>query len=180
VVVHRPFHLEFLGDCFSFTEEVKRFGRDNAASNTNVVHMVSSVTTNVEPEPHWLDVAIGQRIRQRRRTLGMSQAALGEAIGLTFQQVQKYERGSNRVSFSKLLEIARALNIGLTDLADGLDAGSEKARSVHALLSIDGAYDLLEAYSHLTPGLRSALVAHANALSAVAVSADPEPMRAEA
>lgn len=129
--------------------------------------MVGNPPSTLEPEPHWLDVAIGQRIRQRRRTLGMSQAALGDAIGLTFQQVQKYERGSNRVSFSKLLEIARALDIGLTDLADGLDAGSESARSVHALLSVDGAYDLIEAYAVLTPSLRSALVAHAKALCAV-------------
>lgn len=129
---------------------------------------------NTEAEPHWLDVAIGQRIRQRRRALGMSQAALGDAIGLTFQQVQKYERGSNRVSFSKLLEIARALNIGLTELAEGLDAGSEAARSVHALLSVEGAYDLLEAYAELTPSLRSALVAHAKALSSVVGSDEME------
>jgi transcriptional regulator with XRE-family HTH domain len=124
----------------------------------------------VENEPHWLDIAIGQRIRQRRRMLGMSQAALGEAIGLTFQQVQKYERGANRVSFSKLLEIARALRIGLNELADGLDAGSETSRSVNALLSIDGAYDLLEAYANLpSPDLRAVFVAHAKALAEISV-----------
>lgn len=52
--------------------------------------------------PSRLDVALGLQIRRRRKALGVSQTALAEAIGLTFQQIQKYERGFNRVSFSRL------------------------------------------------------------------------------
>ena len=60
--------------------------------------------------PNALDIALGNRIRQRRKGLGVSQTTLAEAIGLTFQQVQKYERGFNRVSFSRLVDIAHALD----------------------------------------------------------------------
>lgn len=58
---------------------------------------------------HRVDVAVGARIRLRRRLLGVTQQQLAEALGLTFQQVQKYERGANRVSASKLYEIASTL-----------------------------------------------------------------------
>ncbi|HMO43605.1 MAG TPA: helix-turn-helix transcriptional regulator, partial [Phenylobacterium sp.] len=58
--------------------------------------------------PNPVDRHVGLRIRLRRKELGVSQEKLAEAIGLTFQQVQKYERGANRVSASKLWEIARA------------------------------------------------------------------------
>ncbi|MCH4092281.1 helix-turn-helix domain-containing protein [Acetobacter sp.] len=58
-----------------------------------------------------LDAHVGARIRLRRTMLGMSQEKLGEAISLTFQQIQKYERGTNRVSASRLFEIARVLDV---------------------------------------------------------------------
>lgn len=60
---------------------------------------------------HPVDVECGRRIRLRRKELGVSQEALAAKIDLTFQQVQKYERGSNRVSASKLFDIARALSV---------------------------------------------------------------------
>jgi len=60
--------------------------------------------------PHPVDRHVGLRIRMRRKELGVSQEKLAEALGLTFQQVQKYERAANRVSASKLFEIARALD----------------------------------------------------------------------
>ena len=70
------------------------------------------------PEPslrplQGIDTQIGERIRQRRTLLGMSQEALGEALNLSFQQVQKYERGANRVSASRLYEIACIMNMPL-------------------------------------------------------------------
>jgi transcriptional regulator with XRE-family HTH domain len=60
---------------------------------------------------HPVDVSVGTRIRQRRSLLGMSQSALGKAVGLTFQQIQKYERGSNRISASRLFEFAKVLDV---------------------------------------------------------------------
>jgi len=61
-----------------------------------------------------IDVHVGQRIRVRRTLLGLSQSMLGDAIGLTFQQVQKYERGANRVSSSRLFDIASTLDVPIS------------------------------------------------------------------
>ncbi|AFL55042.1 putative HTH-type transcriptional regulator y4aM (plasmid) [Sinorhizobium fredii USDA 257] len=58
-----------------------------------------------------MDIYVGRRIRQRRRWQNMPQAALGEAIGVTFQQVQKYEKGSNRVGAGRLQQISDALEV---------------------------------------------------------------------
>jgi len=71
--------------------------------------------------PHPVDRHVGLHIRMRRKALGISQERLAEALGLTFQQVQKYERGANRVSASKLWEIARALQTTVAYFYDGLD-----------------------------------------------------------
>jgi transcriptional regulator with XRE-family HTH domain len=61
--------------------------------------------------PNPVDVAVGARIRARRNVLGMSQERLADAVGVTFQQIQKYERGTNRVSASRLSQIAEALEV---------------------------------------------------------------------
>src|ERR1700729_2418528 len=71
--------------------------------------------------PHPTDVHVGSRVRLRRNMLGLSQEKLGEAIGLTFQQVQKYERGANRIGASRLLELARVLDIPVTFFFDNVD-----------------------------------------------------------
>src|SRR3954471_22985815 len=60
---------------------------------------------------HPVDVHVGARMRQRRTLLGMSQEKLGTAVGLTFQQIQKYERGSNRIGSSPLFEFAKVLDL---------------------------------------------------------------------
>ncbi|EDP62204.1 Predicted transcriptional regulator [alpha proteobacterium BAL199] len=77
--------------------------------------------------PNPVDVHVGVRIRLRRTLLGMSQERLGDALGLTFQQVQKYERGANRVGASRLFDLARALQVPVgfffDDLADGTVEG---------------------------------------------------------
>jgi transcriptional regulator with XRE-family HTH domain len=70
--------------------------------------------------PHPTDVHVGSRVRLRRTMLGLSQEKLGEKIGLTFQQVQKYERGANRISASKLYEIARSLRVSISWFFEGL------------------------------------------------------------
>ncbi len=83
-------------------------------------------TPNGGPNP--IDVHVGGRIRQRRMLLGMSQERLGELLGLTFQQVQKYERGANRVSASRLFDLARILDVPVSfffdDMGEGVQAMS--------------------------------------------------------
>jgi transcriptional regulator with XRE-family HTH domain len=70
--------------------------------------------------PHPVDRHVGLRIRMRRKEIGVSQERLAEALSITFQQVQKYERGANRVSASKLWEIARALKTSVGYFYEGL------------------------------------------------------------
>ncbi|HEV2533566.1 helix-turn-helix domain-containing protein [Phenylobacterium sp.] len=117
--------------------------------------------------PHRLDVAIGQRVRERRRALGMSQQDLAEQLGVSFQQVQKYERGANRVSFSRLVETAAALRCTLGDLAEGLDSdrAPREIEQVNGLMMADGALEMLEAYAALpSDALRRAVLHHLRAL----------------
>jgi transcriptional regulator with XRE-family HTH domain len=70
--------------------------------------------------PNPIDVHVGLQVRLRRKALKISQEKLAEALGLTFQQVQKYERGANRISASKLYEIARALRVSIAWFFEGL------------------------------------------------------------
>ena len=73
-----------------------------------------------ESRPSPIDVHVGSRIRLRRTLLGMSQERLGEALGLTFQQVQKYERGVNRVGASRLFDLARVLDVPISFFFDDM------------------------------------------------------------
>jgi transcriptional regulator with XRE-family HTH domain len=61
--------------------------------------------------PHPIDKHVGARLRMQRMLIGMSQEKLGEALGITFQQIQKYEKGANRIGASRLQELARILNV---------------------------------------------------------------------
>ena len=68
--------------------------------------------------PNPVDVHVGTRVRLRRTLLGMTQTGLGDAIGLTFQQVQKYERGVNRIGSSRLFDLARVLDVPINFFFD--------------------------------------------------------------
>ena len=87
------------------------------------------------PDP--IDVAVGARIRARRKEIGMSQTELGKAIGVSFQQVQKYERGWNRVAASTLFRIAKALQTDPLTLLSipGHQAVSPTSDDMHELLA---------------------------------------------
>ena len=74
--------------------------------------------------PNPVDKYVGSRVRMRRIMLGMSQEKLGEALGLTFQQVQKYEKGTNRVGASRLQQISEILQVPVSFLFDGGPSGS--------------------------------------------------------
>ena len=84
--------------------------------------------------PHKVDVHVGQRIRQRRWLTGMTQQRLAELVGIKFQQIQKYETGANRVSASRLWDIAFALNVDVSHFFEGLEA--EKPQPEKALDNI--------------------------------------------
>ncbi len=71
-------------------------------------------------KPHPVDIHVGSRTRQRRTLLGMTQTDLGDAIGLTFQQVQKYEYGKNRISASRLCDLCRVLDVSIQYFFDDM------------------------------------------------------------
>ena len=83
-------------------------------------------------KPNPIDVHVGTRVRLRRTLLGMSQEKLGEAIGLTFQQVQKYERGANRVGASRLYDLSRVLDVPVSYFFE--EMGADVARAAEARL----------------------------------------------
>src|SRR6201996_3590394 len=102
---------------------------------------VSELSTKA-PDP--MDIALGAAVRIRRRSLGISQEILAEKCGVSFQQVQKYENGANRVSFSRLVQIAHALGLRVSELVGDIDeaAGLNPAEaSVLTDLGVPGAID---------------------------------------
>ena len=90
-------------------------------------------------QPHPVDRLVGSRVRLIRTARGFSQSRLAENLGITFQQVQKYEKGTNRISASRLFEISRLLGVGVPDLYAGADdtgsiAADEPADALPSLL----------------------------------------------
>jgi transcriptional regulator with XRE-family HTH domain len=77
--------------------------------------------------PNPIDVHVGKRLRLRRTLLGMSQERLGELLGLTFQQVQKYERGVNRIGSSRLFELGQILDVPVSFFFDDMPRGEQVA-----------------------------------------------------
>ncbi len=128
-----------------------------------------------------IDVEVGARIRIRRRLLNVSQQELGRALGLTFQQVQKYERGFNRVSASMLVKIAKRLDTTVGALVGEDEAASRPAAvpaSVYQSLAAPGAIELLQAFSSIEDGeTRRAVVRLARAVAECA-HCDPQGKRA--
>ena len=72
-------------------------------------------------QPHPIDRLVGSRVRMVRMARGLSQSKLADDLGITFQQVQKYEKGTNRISASRLFDISRLLGVGVRDLYAGAD-----------------------------------------------------------
>lgn len=72
----------------------------------------------ISKRPNSIDVAVGQRLADRRTALGMNQSSLAKALGITFQQIQKYETGTNRIAVSRLWAIAKALDVNVAYFFD--------------------------------------------------------------
>jgi transcriptional regulator with XRE-family HTH domain len=136
--------------------------------------------TEAERSPNPIDVHVGARVRMRRKMKGISQEALAGKLKLTFQQVQKYERGTNRISASKLYEIARALDVTIAEFFEGLDdPRSEGGMSenpmpfVHELMLTPEGSELAAAFGKIKRGrVRTRLVQLVKALAAEDDGAD--------
>ena len=100
---------------------------------------------------HPVDRHVGARLRLLRLQRGLSQKDIAEGLGLTFQQVQKYENGANRISASKLFEIAAVLDVSIADFFAGLDRSEKPGREDTAVLSaLD--YEILALLSRVEDG----------------------------
>ncbi len=80
-------------------------------------------------KPHHIDVHVGSRVRLRRMFIGMSQERLGEQMRLTFQQIQKYEKGTNRIGASRLFQLAEVLNVPVGFFFEGLETPASAAQA---------------------------------------------------
>ena len=117
------------------------------------------------PDSSPIDRHVGARIRLRRKLLGRSQEQLAEALGLTFQQVQKYERGSNRVSASKLFQMASYMEVDvgyffeqLSGVGAGSKAQSEAGKRTSDFLLTPEGVEVASRFPRLTPGMRRHLI----------------------
>ncbi|MCE8009351.1 helix-turn-helix transcriptional regulator [Aestuariivita sp.] len=122
---------------------------------------------------HPVDVHVGKRVRHRRWLIGMTQQQLAEKVGIKFQQIQKYETGANRVSASRLWDIADALDVTVSFFFEGLDeeatAGSQGQPGVPTdLLGDKEALDLVRSYYAIPENQRKRLFELARVLSDVA------------
>ena len=107
--------------------------------------------------PNFMDLHIGGRVRMRRKFLGLSQEALADQIDLTFQQVQKYERGTNRISASKLIDIARTLKAPIAYFFEGVGtqgeatgfSESDSEAFVHGFLMTNEGIELAEVFPRI-------------------------------
>ncbi|MCM2562708.1 helix-turn-helix transcriptional regulator [Lutimaribacter sp. EGI FJ00015] len=126
---------------------------------------------------HPVDVHVGKRIRQRRWLVGMTQQKLAESVGIKFQQIQKYETGANRVSASRLWDIAEALDVDVSFFFEGLNTehGNEGAGTEGAphdlpqdLIGDKEAMDLVRSYYAIPENQRRRLFELARVLSDVA------------
>jgi len=122
--------------------------------------------------PHPVDVHVGKRIRHRRWLVGMTQQNLAECVGIKFQQIQKYETGANRVSASRLWDIADALGVEISFFFEGLETeGDDKAAGESVPSDLMGdkeALDLVRSYYAIPENQRRRLFELARVLSDVA------------
>ena len=117
--------------------------------------------------PHPVDVHVGKRIRHRRWLTGMTQQQLAETVGIKFQQIQKYETGANRVSASRLWDIAKALEVDVAFFFEGLSSNGGTSLPVDIVADKE-ALDLVRSYYAIPETQRKRLFDLARVLSDVA------------
>jgi transcriptional regulator with XRE-family HTH domain len=113
------------------------------------------------------DVAIGERIRARRNQIDISQETLGGALGVSFQQIQKYEKGLNRISSGRLIQLANALQCSATDLIGGGEKGSIKSTPFSQYAASKEGVAIINAMARIpSPAVRRQLISFVESLSA--------------
>ena len=121
---------------------------------------------------HPVDVHVGKRVRHRRWMVGMTQQQLAEKVGIKFQQIQKYETGMNRVSASRLWDIAEALSVPVAYFFEGVNGAEDLAQTAEASQGLPGdiladkeALELVRSYYAIPENQRRRLFELARVLS---------------
>ncbi|HML14308.1 MAG TPA: helix-turn-helix transcriptional regulator [Xanthobacteraceae bacterium] len=127
--------------------------------------------------PSAVDVAVGRNVRIWRMAKGLSQAQLASRLGITFQQLQKYEVGANRIGTGRLVKIAGFLGIPVAALFDGTEA-AEPARSLLALVADGRAFRLADAFAAIENATLRLSIVHLVEKIAAAVPQPPRRRRA--
>ncbi len=118
---------------------------------------------------HSVDIHVGQRVRQRRCLVGLTLQELGDSVGIKFQQIQKYETGTNRISASRLWSIAAAMEVPVSFFFEGLDGQAPDTGEARGdILTDKEALDLVRAYFLIPENQRRRLFDLARALSEAA------------
>jgi transcriptional regulator with XRE-family HTH domain len=117
---------------------------------------------------HPVDAHVGKRIRHRRWMIGMTQQQLADEVGIKFQQIQKYETGMNRVSASRLWDIARALEVNIAFFFEGMDAAAGGGQPASDLMGDKEALELVRTFYAIPEQQRGRLFDLARVLSDVA------------
>ncbi len=121
--------------------------------------------TVAEYGPHPVDVHVGGRVRLRRNLLGKSQTDLGNALGVTFQQIQKYERGTNRIRASRLYQLCHVLDVPIEYFFEELEDNTSRRSPDNVMLKRE-TLELVDAYYRIPdPKMRDALRRMAIALA---------------
>lgn len=158
-------HLDkyYTEDCFFIINRAKAgragYARGHSAAVIHTEIVMRQRRTTAE------DTTIGQTLRALRLDRGLSQSELGRAAGVTFQQLQKYEKGTNRVSAARLARIADALNVPVTAFYRAAGTRATARPSGLPYLQTRGAIRLARAYADMSRGSKAALVTLAEALA---------------
>ena len=113
------------------------------------------------------DIAVGERIRARRNQIAMSQENLGKALGVSFQQIQKYEKGVNRISSGRLIQIVNTLQCSVTDLIGAGNSGPIKSTEFSRYASSKEGVAIINAMAKIpSPAVRRHVISLAESLSA--------------
>ena len=124
-----------------------------------------------DQEPHLVDIHVGARVRMRRKSLGLSQTQLADSVGITFQQLQKYERGANRVSASKLYGMAVTLQTSVSWFFEGMPSmegpggTDQRTRAVRRFMATEEGVELASLVPQLPMAQRLQILALARTLS---------------
>lgn len=115
-----------------------------------------------------VDVYVGSRLRKRRTALGMNQNSLGQKTGITFQQIQKYEKGTNRIGASRLYEFSKILGVSVDYFFEGFDSNNSKKslKDNRSNFNNKEIFNLIKAFSQIKdPVVRKSIIALTKSLA---------------